>query len=150
MPLPCNAELPCCATLPTCCRERTYHGPGFKHRFQAAKNLHFALANFQSFDLIFVQSGLWGEANEKTCNTLQIEIIVSQFSFKKKNYHLLLLTVPSPCPLSYCIVYQTTLAKVLHCSYNQSDLAQDLFSCNVCVIMLQQLHSVFFTRGIII
>lgn len=80
------------------------------------------------------------------------DIVVSQFPFEKNPhiYHLSLLTAPSPCSPLYCVVYQTILAEVLHCSYNQSELNQDLFSYNVRVIMLQYSGSVFFSKGIIV
>lgn len=100
----CNPmQLWSCVTLPTCYREHTHHGPGFDPRFQAVKNYTLQRLTFKHlFGLIFVRACLQGEADEITCNTLEIDIVVSQFPFQKEIYHLLLLTAPSPCPLSCC------------------------------------------------
>lgn len=152
----CSATQWCsCVTLSTCCREHTYHGPGFNLRFQAVKIYTLWHLTFNHlFDSTFVQSCLQGERDEITYNTLEIEIVVTQFPFQKKIYRLSLLTAPLACLLSYCVFYQATLAKILHCSYNQSDWIR-IYLAAVCVPLccsIQVLGCSFFpfTGGIII
>lgn len=88
--------------LPMCYREYTYHGLGF----QAVKSHTLQQLNFNHlFDFIFVQSCLQGEANEITCNTLEIELSVSSHLKKRKK------DLSSPAVNS-----STTLPTVLLCS----------------------------------